>query len=96
MLLVEGTVIRVRADEKVDSKGEAFTAHTLEVFGGGDLPHYLDLPKGFDRDQIPAPGQPIRAAVAVRAYATTKNKWGAGASLTLRAVIPSIPVAQAV
>lgn len=92
MLVCEGTVIRLRADEKVDRNGEPFTTHTLEVFGGGDLPHYLDLPKGFDRATIPAPGQQIRAAVSVRAYPTTTNRFGAGASLTLRAVLPAIPV----
>jgi len=96
MLIVEGTVIGLRESEPRESRetGELFTTWTLQVFGGGDFPHYLDLPKGFDRGSIPAPGQPVRAAVSVRAYASPKARGGAGHSLTLRAVLPAMPVAQ--
>lgn len=96
MLVCEGTVMAVTSVEKSTKTGEVFTAHTLQVFGGGDYPHYLDLPKNFDRSSIPAPGEPVRAAVAVRAYPAPNSRYGAGASLTLRAILPAVPAATAV
>lgn len=91
MLVVEGTVIGLReSDQKMDSQGEPFTTWTLQVFGGGDFPHYLDLPKAFDRASIPAPGEQVRAAVSVRAYRSNTSNSGAGHSLTLRAILPAV------
>lgn len=91
MLSIEGTVVRLReSDEKHNSDGEVFTTWAVEVFDGGEFSRYLDLPKGFDRTSIPAPGQPIRAAVGVRAYPSPKSRYGAGYSLTLRALLPVI------
>lgn len=89
MLVCEGTVMGlVESPTKTDSRGEPFTTWTLQVFGGGDHPHYLDLPKNFERGLIPPAGSPIRAAVSVRPYASVNARGGAGASLTLRAVLP--------
>lgn len=91
MLVCEGTVMAVvESAPKMTREGEEFTTWTLQVFGGGDFPHYLDLPKNFDRSSIPAPGSQIRAAVAVRPYVSPSARGGAGASLTLRAILPSL------
>lgn len=93
MLVCEGTVMGVAESAPRQSRdGESFTTWTLQVFGGGDYPHYLDLPKNFDRSTIPATGQPVRAAVAVRPYPSASARNGAGASLTLRAILPALPV----
>lgn len=74
---------------KANREGEAFTTWTLQVFGGGDHPHYLDLPKNFDRSSIPPAGSPVRVAVSVRAYPAPNSRYGAGSSLTLRAILPA-------
>lgn len=89
MLVCEGTVLDiVESAPKMSRDGQEFTTWTLHVFGGGDFPHYLDLPKNFDRSTLPRRGEPIRAAVTVRPYLSPSARSGAGASLTLRAVLP--------
>jgi hypothetical protein len=98
-IIVEGTVIGLRSDEKQDNAGEPFTVFTVDVYGGGDFPHYLDLPRGFDRASLPGAGEPIRCAVSVRPYVSKSARSGAGYALTLRALLPMAggqPVAEAV
>lgn len=90
MMTVEGTVIGLyESDEKTARSGEKFTTWTLQVYGGGEQPYYLDLPKAIDRSSLPRAGEPIRAAVAVRPYPSTTSRSGASYSLALRAVLPS-------
>lgn len=95
MLVCEGTVISVVESEPkvIPSTGETFTTWTVQVYGGGDYPHYLELMRNFDRSSLPAAGEPIRAAVSIRPYPSTSARSGAGASLILRALLPAIPVA---
>jgi len=83
------------SEPKAAKDGTKFTTITLSVFGGGDYPHYLDLPRGFDLSQIPEPGQPVRCAVSLRPYASSTAKSGAGVGLTLRAVLPALAPAAA-
>lgn len=88
MLAVEGTVVGLRESEpRVGSDGSHFTNWTLSVFGGGTAPYYLDLPKDFPRETLPAVGTVVKAAVYVRAYPSSKTRSGASYGLTLLAIM---------
>lgn len=89
MLVCEGTVLGVEeSPPRMSRNGEEFTTWSLHVYGGGDQPYYLDLPKNFDRGSLPAAGSPVRAAVSIRPYVSGDGR--AGASLALRALLPSV------
>lgn len=94
MLAVEGTVTGLRESEpRVGNDGSHFTNWTLSVFGGGTAPYYLDLPKDFPRETLPAVGTVVKAAVYVRAYPSSKTRSGASYGLTLLAIMDRSDVA---
>lgn len=94
MLAVEGTVTGLRESEpRFGSDGSQFTNWTLSVFGGGTAPYYLDLPKDFPRETLPAVGTVVKAAVYVRAYPSSKTRSGASYGLTLLAIMDRSDVA---